>query len=815
MSGILGATPQAEPMPARPAAKPATLGETWTAARTLARGDRTDADAERLRRGYEPVLAEINADRAARGLKPLINPGLWVGDVDRRPSADNGTLDIASIFSPTVDRRGQQAAIFAELREIRKRNPAFLKDLPDNADAYGKALIERERAARTSARDTLGRSEGVIAGLTSFGGAVVETMHDPVNLWTLPLGGGGKTIAAQIGRSILVNGALEAVQQPLVAENRATLGEDFTFGEAAANVGFAATGGVIGDVLLPQAAKALGKAVADVAVPLDRRIALALKNADLPDDALAASFREIVPDAVRSFDERAAVHVITREAEVRASSPFKGAGPALDGHAARLQASMERLLAVNGTAPPPVAGRAAAAVASAVPSVSMQFRAILGLEGGIDRAGNFRTSPAGAIGPAQVMPATAPEAAKLAGVPFDEARYRSDADYNRVLGEAYYREQLRVFGDPDKAAAAYNAGPGSAKRGTGVRGAMRKAADAGEPDNWEKYLPAETQAYVKGFRERTGVQASAGRAIDEVDGVVVRPAAMDAERAIIDGPAPVEIDVPELRRDLFADDASWRAAQDAADAEALGIAAPVQSFRTAKGSVYVVEPGGTTTRDKMPRPEHPGVRERGVQPTSETTFYARPADLQALSLMQTQGGERIAVTLDRGHAAIKYVSGPQSGKIIPDTIIPIERQPAVGLHPVETWKGGERVHFGNEIVETSGAPMARADVASQAAARAVEAPAIRDEAAAAAPRVAEGPRQLDLFDDPKGLGATLQADSLVHDLRARLGVEPSADGAAIGARAYRLEDGSERSGAEILADLDEDEAMLATIKGCL
>ncbi|MDR0701269.1 MAG: hypothetical protein LBF61_02490 [Azoarcus sp.] len=46
------------------------------------------------------------------------------------------------------------------------------------------------------------------------------------------------------------------------------------------------------------------------------------------------------------------------------------------------------------------------------------------------------TSKAGAIGIAQVMPKTAPEAAKLAGLPWDEERYRNDSEYNRALGRA-------------------------------------------------------------------------------------------------------------------------------------------------------------------------------------------------------------------------------------------------------------------------------------------------------------------------------------------------------------------------------------------
>ena len=108
------------------------------------------------------------------------------------------------------------------------------------------------------------------------------------------------------------------------------------------------------------------------------------------------------------------------------------------------------------------------------------------------------TSSKGAIGIAQVMPGTAPEAAALAGLPWDEARYRSDADYNRALGRAYFEKQLADFGETPKALAAYNAGPGA------LRKAMARAESAGNPDAWLDFLPAETRDYVPKILGRAG-----------------------------------------------------------------------------------------------------------------------------------------------------------------------------------------------------------------------------------------------------------------------------------------------------------------------
>ena len=115
-----------------------------------------------------------------------------------------------------------------------------------------------------------------------------------------------------------------------------------------------------------------------------------------------------------------------------------------------------------------------------------------GAEGGTKPDGSVRTSPKGAIGPAQVMPGTAPAAAKLAGLPYDENRYRTDPQYNLAIGRAYYNSLVAKYGgDTAKASAAYNAGPGR------VDAAVAKAAASGNPGNWASYTPGETQGYLR------------------------------------------------------------------------------------------------------------------------------------------------------------------------------------------------------------------------------------------------------------------------------------------------------------------------------
>lgn len=121
------------------------------------------------------------------------------------------------------------------------------------------------------------------------------------------------------------------------------------------------------------------------------------------------------------------------------------------------------------------------------PQSSLFQRVIQQESGGkqFDKDGKPLTSKAGAIGIAQVMPDTAPEAAKLAGVPFNATKYRKDPEYNALLGEAYLNKQLEDFGGNEiYALAAYNMGPGATRKW------IRRGADLNK-------LNPETRNYIK------------------------------------------------------------------------------------------------------------------------------------------------------------------------------------------------------------------------------------------------------------------------------------------------------------------------------
>lgn len=157
-------------------------------------------------------------------------------------------------------------------------------------------------------------------------------------------------------------------------------------------------------------------------------------------------------------------------------------------------------------------------------------------------------------------------------------------------------------------------------------------------------------------------------------------------------------------------EAEWRARE--AEIRASGeIPASVNSgrtFETAKGSVYQINEDGSTTRNKAPRPEHPG--ESGIQNPSKQTWYVTADDANKLAEIQAKGGpgKTIKETPDGSGVGVFYLDGPSAGKFEARTLVPASKEPELGLIPVEYFGDNYTVHFGNEIVSMG----KMADVAS-------------------------------------------------------------------------------------------------------
>lgn len=114
-----------------------------------------------------------------------------------------------------------------------------------------------------------------------------------------------------------------------------------------------------------------------------------------------------------------------------------------------------------------------------------------------------------AVGKFQIMPATGPEAAKLAGEKWDPKRFEQDEDYNARLGRAYIDNQIKSFGGNMAAvAAAYNMGPAAARgwmAGAPYQTASGKTWSPKGPMDYSA-MPTETRNYVRKVLDKMGGQ---------------------------------------------------------------------------------------------------------------------------------------------------------------------------------------------------------------------------------------------------------------------------------------------------------------------
>lgn len=111
-------------------------------------------------------------------------------------------------------------------------------------------------------------------------------------------------------------------------------------------------------------------------------------------------------------------------------------------------------------------------------------------------------SSAGALGLLQLMPATAKQLAKKAGLDFSQDRLTSDAGYNATLGAAFLSQQLDRFdGSYVLTFAGYNAGPRRAAQWVARYGDPR-GKDIDTVVDWIERIPyTETRSYVQRVME--------------------------------------------------------------------------------------------------------------------------------------------------------------------------------------------------------------------------------------------------------------------------------------------------------------------------
>jgi hypothetical protein len=260
--------------------------------------------------------------------------------------------------------RAEISQIWGAVQRVRQRKPDFLKQFPDEGSLTAFALKQRQKQvtsaqAVTSRAGTAGQVGGFIGGM---GGSVASL--DPENV----VGGGfgtaaGRTFARTLVRRAVegagANAAAAVVGIPGQVADAQRLGQEMTAEDMehqvaeAASIG-AAFGGA--HVVIPKVASGVGAVAGKVAsIPpvRDALIARSISAGTIHDHELLTQWaRTHNPDGIvdtSTPDERAAAHVILRDAATRETSPLHNEHAGVNDH--RLDA-IANSLGVDLTAQP-------------------------------------------------------------------------------------------------------------------------------------------------------------------------------------------------------------------------------------------------------------------------------------------------------------------------------------------------------------------------------------------------------------------------------------------------------------------------------
>ncbi len=286
------------------------FGETVAAGFGVARADTAGFVEARQVDAYRPVIDALLEAHPGRSFTAYVNPA-------------TGTVDPQAVWRD-VQRMKRERGLFAEL--------------PDTIEEYERRWRKDEAGRIAGLQDTMARGNAAAGFIGAMGGA----MTDPVNLYSLPLGGFGKTLGQRLLTEGLVNAGIEAAMLPTAQRNRRELGlPDLTAGEAALNIAAAGVGAAAlrgGIELAPGAVRAIDAKAYELAKPVRDAI-----EGRLGDRELAQAFADMVPENLRTPEQEAALRILQREAELDDSSPFVRTYEALDAHRAKLEQAADAL----------------------------------------------------------------------------------------------------------------------------------------------------------------------------------------------------------------------------------------------------------------------------------------------------------------------------------------------------------------------------------------------------------------------------------------------------------------------------------------
>lgn len=682
---------------------------------------------------------------------------------------------------------------------------------------YERWLVSR-RGDRAGDRRALGKMTGVSGGTAQIAGSAISDMADS-DLGPLQymVGAGGGPITHAMAKEAGLNILIEAVKLPERVQGRAKLGEPMSVAEQVQDVAMA--GGAA--AALTGLGRGFGATVGKVAPPIQERTVAAIDRVapgwraareaagmdlrEVTGADLAQVFADAVPRHARTPSEQAALNVVLREAEIDAASPFVMAHAGSAAHRARLNA------AINGILEPEVRP-----IARGVTAMEGFMARVRGAEsGGNDAAANPRSSAAGRY---QFTDSTwlAMYKRRFGGAGLSDAQIvakKANGDLQDMLMRDLTADNaaaLRKAGVPVTEGNLYLA------HFAGERGA-RKLHAADPEARVEDVLGGrvvEANPFLRGMTARDVIEWAAGKMGGrraEFGGAAAR-AADDTARAPADADAPEvrfdDLDLPELRRDLFEDDAQWEAAQREIDYEVLGIeplerAAPSPGVSMRPGEDTGASPTAGAMREIAPEPAP-------VNPAPVRAAESAAPDEASAAMIEVSGliddAEAAVRAMDPALAERIGQEAEQAFAALPPDLQAASRAWGVAdggavQSPVRSFKGPEgRFLWNPQTGEARGAfPKGEGVTADDVRAflAVPQEPALRDAATAR-------------FDDPAGVEADAQADFLAHDLRL-LADEGALDGIAFMA----LRDGAEDSAASIFARLDADAAALEALRGCL
>lgn len=803
-----------------------------------------DGVAYRKHKGYEPLIEALR-DKGVDDAAMRSKLDVWGVNI---PGSD--TWDYDKIYDLAREYR---------LGDLKKDRGEF------EAGVAARPGYQRRRAAT----DRSGRwwLELPIGVVQSF-----RPEYGPLPVIGLP----SKTILGAAGREALINTLFEGAEIWRTFEARETLGDPITDREKVMRLGTAAAGGAIfgaGGKVLPMGVDAArGRFERLVADNWDRLPAGLRERwgsaANVDGTALPDVFEALVGRENMSLDEKGAVSLLRREAELDAVNPFRPDGAGLEAHNAAVQRHVERVAAaIEGMRAP----RSAPAAAGGDTALSSGVVRVPGKPGQVGYANDvYQFFRAKGLSDAQARGIAAGIHAESGSDHGIRGGYKGRAvglgqwlgDRRAKLiaryGENPTRQQQLDFiweelqgGDPG-GRAVLAAGDEVAVLDAYIRKFMRPAPGPQTTGDLSRGMQAlgrggETMRFADG----------AGRGAADVDpeaavraDLAERGAAIDAERAQLEAQRtaandtdPLELEaqaarsapdllevppMPELRRDLFPDEESWRAAQAEVDAEALGVAPDVLLDRTApevvdlKGSARLGDMGMedlSSARARMFDLVERAERDIDATKVLELARLDNQISLQAPSRFYSDDARP-----ERANIAEidEILAAPMPGnlpRIAPEAKRYLDEQTSssIGYFSVEDGRLIEAVAA--RVANARGrTEVQRIDMISGTSFVQTlrQWRVLRDEVDAGGLTAAERASLnyeepgLDLFADPLGDGARVDVMGVAHDLRAALDA-----GEPIGDVAFAARDGADETAAAVLTSIDAEEAALAALRACL